>query len=155
MVPSRRELIRSLVRSGGITGDNLGTHVTVETVAYGAQRRRAGMPLRRTTGQVMQGPRLTHDESYDGPYDPNSPPPSGGVRGRLGRQPRRRVKGTRRLRMFFLGKRSATDAPHTFLKLRRKLDGGEGLKESTLQAKLRKSYRSGIAESDLRSADGW
>ena len=52
---------------------NLGP--TTQADLYCSQRRRAQLPLKRTTGEVIQGPRLTHDENYDGEYDPNELPP--------------------------------------------------------------------------------
>ena len=42
---------------------------------YGAQRARAGEPIRTNAGVETEGPRRFHDLFYEGRYNPNSPPP--------------------------------------------------------------------------------
>ena len=58
----------------------------------------------------------------------------------------------KRLTMSFQGKRmSAREAVSTFPNLRKRLDGGKGLKERTLQDKLRKFFRQDkVSGADLR-----
>ena len=83
-------------------------------------RRYGGMkkgPLRNSKREVIEGPRK-------------------------GRNPRPR--GT----MHFLGvRRSAKEASNYFPRLRKMVDGGKGLKQSTIEAKIRKAYKGGIDES--------
>ena len=55
---------------------------------------------------------------------------------RKGRNPRSRT------RMEFLGvRRSAKEASNYFPRLRNMVDGGKGLKQSTIEAKIRKAYK--------------
>ena len=71
---SKRELLRAMLRGGKVLPSMLaGQESALGT--YGSQRRRAGEPLRNRRGDVIQGPRLTHEESYDGPFDPTAPLP--------------------------------------------------------------------------------
>ena len=52
--------------------------------------------------------------------------------------------------MHFLGvRRSAREASHYFPRLRREVDGGKGLKQSTIEAKIRRAYKMGIPQSLL------
>ena len=107
---SSRERLRQLLREGKITTEivaNIPSTSTVEPTRYGSQRRRANLPLKNTRGDVMQGPRLTHDEQYDGPFDPNAPPPKYGAqryhlpprneKGKIMEGPRRQRVETQRL----------------------------------------------------------
>ena len=105
---SKREAIRAMLENGDLTYDkvkdlpDLGP--TTQADYYGSQRRRAKLPLKRTTGEVMQGPRLTHDEDYDGDFDPYELPPgpksyggfrvNGPLRNRFGQV----IEGPRRLK---------------------------------------------------------
>ena len=129
---------------------------------YGSQRRRAQLPLKRTTGDVLQGPRFTHDEDYDGEYDPGERPPGfrdyGGLRrdrplrnglGQIVEGPRRRPtrpymrKGNQTL-ISINGKRiGAKRALDTYPTLREYLQskGKRRVKDSTLVKRLRKQYR--------------
>ena len=70
---SKRELVRAMLRQGRITPDLLTGRVTHVSDAYGSQRR-LNEPLRNVTGNVIQGPRRTHDENYDGLNDPRELP---------------------------------------------------------------------------------
>ena len=71
---SKGEGLRKLLEAGKITFvmvrklPDLGP--TTERDLHGSQRRRAQLPLKRTTGEVTQGPRLTHDDDYDGEFEP-------------------------------------------------------------------------------------
>ena len=75
---SKREAIRAMLESGQLTYDMVSGLPDRGTVTrqdlYGSQRRRANLPLRRVTGEVMEGQRVTHDESYGGDLDPNERP---------------------------------------------------------------------------------
>ena len=52
--------------------------------------------------------------------------------------------------MHFLGvRRSAREASHYFPTLRREVDEGKGLKQSTIEAKIRRAYKKGIDQSLL------
>ena len=135
---SKREFLRSMLRSNRILPSML-TGSALPFGNYGSQRRRANEPLRDTGRVTIQGPRLLHDENYDGPYDPR-------VRQWVVSGVRRRVG------MFFNGtRRSAKEALRLFPKLSNRLDGGKGLKQRTLEAKIRREYKKGIPESDLRT----
>ena len=76
---SKREVICFMLVKGQLTYDLVkglpDLWRTTEEDLYGSQRRRAQLPLKWTTGEVMERPRITHDESYDGPFVPNEPPP--------------------------------------------------------------------------------
>ena len=51
-----------------ITPDMIVGYIPKETEeTYGSQKRRAAELLRNTTEITVQGPRLSHDENYDGP----------------------------------------------------------------------------------------
>ena len=142
----------------------LSDRVDVAPANYGAQRMRAGEPLGDTTRRVVQAPRLSHSVGQDGVYDPNSPPPSVDRRygaqkrgplhnskGQVAEGPRRGKVRLGRGKMYFGGvRRSAKEALHLFPRLWMKLDGGKGLKQRTLENKVRTAYKSGsIPESDL------
>ena len=95
---SKREAIRTMLESGRLTYDtarrlpNSGS--TTQQDLYGSQRRRADLPLKRTTGETVAGPRLTHDERYDGNFDPNELPPGFGIYGGFNRgRPLRNTRG--------------------------------------------------------------
>ena len=52
--------------------------------------------------------------------------------------------------MHFLGvRRSARDASHYFSRLRQMVDGGKGLKQGTIESKIRAAYKRGINQSLL------
>ena len=106
----------------------------------------------------MQGPRLTHDEQYDGPFNPNTPPPKYGAqryhlllrneKGQIVEGPRRQRVEPRRLNKrpvtyisFNSERLTAKRALVKYPKLRKHLLGLKTLKAGTLQAKLRKSRR--------------
>ena len=154
---SKRESIRRMLRSGELTYGRVmnlpDIGRTPEAEFYGSQRRRANLPLRRTTGEVIQGPRLTHDEDYDGPFDPNEPPrvfrgyggfnkrndPGGGSVSRIGKG-----LGAHRNAMVVngkaLGARRALEM-HPFLRKHVMQKGRSGVKDSTLVRRLRRMHR--------------
>ena len=116
--------------------------------AYGSQRRRANLPLKNKKGEVMQGPRLTHDEHFDSPLNPQASPPSPMMRLRqrlneLQLPRKRKIKP--RTYINLNGKRtSAKKALVEYPKLREHLLGlGRGKSEFTLRARLRKKFKAG------------
>ena len=158
---SKREAIRRMLSTGKLTYHkvsklpDLGR--TTRGDLYGSQRRRAELPLKRTTGEEMQGPRLTHDEDYDGPYDPNEPVSvfhgyGGFNKGQPMRNSKRKVvEGprlpTRRVRqptITFLnvnGKRLGAKKAlemHPLLRQHVMQKGKPGVKEVTLAKRIRK-----------------
>ena len=144
---SKRELLRSMLRNNKVTPSMLTEKGVKPTGAYGSQRRRLGEPMRDKVGRITAAPRLTHDERYDGPYDPKEAPPGG----RLLRAPPSSKKASTRKRttMYVDGKkRSATEMLHLYPKLKRQLDKGKGLKQRTLEGKLRKAYKDGTLRLD-------
>ena len=72
---SKRELLRDLLKKSVIIPNMLTNKRAAGSSTYGAQRVRAGEPFRLRTGQSAEGPNRFHDPFYEGPYDPNSPPP--------------------------------------------------------------------------------
>ena len=158
---SKRELLRDL-RKNVITPQMLTNQGAAGHSTYGSQRRRAGEALRTTGGDFVQGPRLSYDPFYEGPYDPNLPPPMDRRYGRqksgaLRNSKRQVVEGPRKGRnrfgrgtMHFLGvRRSAKEASLFFPRLRKEVDGGKGLKQRTIEAKIRRAYKEGIHQSLL------
>ena len=131
-----REKVRKILQGkdkGKITPDMLtgpGANARDKGAFYGAQRARAGEPLRTTGGVGVEGPRRFHDTFYEGPHDPNSPPPMdpryGGQRKNepLRNSKGQEVQGPKKGRsclgrggMQFLGvRRSAREASHYFPK---------------------------------------
>ena len=170
---SKREAIRKLLREGRLSPsivDNLpSTSAQQPHTLYGSQRRRAQLPLKRTTGQVTEGPRLTHDEQYDGPFDPTELPPNYKKYGALRRdQPLRNRKGEilegpRRLPKLripkgkktvisFNGERmGALKAIARFTRLKKYLmeQGRQDVKDRTLVKRLLKLYREGKLPTNL------
>ena len=129
---------------------------------YGAQRARAGEPIRTNTGVETEGPHHFHDPFYEGNYNPNSPPPMdrryGGQkngplrnnRGQIIYGPRKRRNRLGRGTMYFNGVRiSASRARQTFLRLVKRLTNGKNLANSTIESKIRRAYKQGIPQSDL------
>ena len=104
---------------------------------------------------MIQGPRKTHDENYDGPFEPMELPPTQNIT----RQGTRGAKSTRptkkRLVMRFFGQRlSARNGLKRFPKLKLQLKRGQNIKDSTIEKRLREYYRKeGVAVEDLRSYD--
>ena len=170
---SKREAIRKLLRQGKLTPsivDNLPfTSLQQPHTLYGSQRRRAQLPLKRTTGQVTEGPRLTHDKQYDGPFDPTELLTNYKKYGALRRdQPLRNrngeiLEGPRRLPkvripkgkktvLSFNGERtSALRAIERFPRLKKYLmeQGRQGVKDKTLAKRLLKLYKKGNLPTNL------
>ena len=159
---SKRELLRDLLRKNVIVPSMLTNRGATGPSNYGAQRARAGEPIRTTAGVETEGPRRFHDPFFKGCYDPNSPPPMDRRYGGMKKGPLRNskgqvVEGPRKGRnprsrgaMHFLGvRRSARDAFHFFPRLRRQVDGGKGLKQRTIEAKIQQAYKKGIDQSLL------
>ena len=162
---SKREAIRKMLATGKITYDVISklpdTGATTEADLYGSQRRRADLPLKRTTGETIHGPRLTHNERYDGPYDPNEPPKvfrnyGGFNRGRTLRNtrgqevegprlpPRRRPKQPASRALVVNGKRLGAKKAlemHPMLRQHVMQKGKQGVREATLANRLRKMNR--------------
>ena len=149
---SKRNYLRGLLEAGKIgVGALTGPGATVEGL-YGSQRRRAGLPMLDSMRRVIQAPRRTHDGFYEG-LDPTAALP-GGAR----RAARSVVAGVplfrrRRTVIVFDGKRmSSGEALRRYPNLRERLDGGKGLKERSLRAKLLRYYRKGnLLGGDLRT----
>ena len=72
---SKRELLRDILRKHVIVPSMLTDRGAAGSSTYGEQTARAGEPLHTTSGKEVQGPRRFHDTAYEGPYEPNSPPP--------------------------------------------------------------------------------
>ena len=175
---SKREAIRAMLENGDLTYDkvkdlpDLGP--TTRADYYGSQRRRAKLPLKRTTGEVVQGPRLTHDEDYDGEFDPFELPPGhkiyGGFRvnGPLRNNFGQVIEGPRRLKRPYVrkggrtllvinGKRvSSKRALVIYPKLREYLQtmGKKGVRDSTLAKRLLKAYRESKVPESVTSLRG-
>ena len=130
---SKRELLRDL-RKHVIVPRMLTNQGAAGPSTYGAQRARAGEPIRTNAGSEAEGPRHFHDPFYEGPYNPNSPPPmdrryggqkNGPLRNNKGQiiyGPRKRRSRLGRGTMYFNGVRmSASRARQTFPRLVRRL----------------------------------
>ena len=106
--------MRDLLRKNVIVPGMLTGRGAAEPSTYGAQSRRAGRPLRTTASVPVEGPARFHDPFYEGPYDPNSPPPMDRRYGAMKKdQPLRNSKG----QVVFGPKKDATlvgEAPCTF-----------------------------------------
>ena len=160
---SKRELLRDLLRKNVIMPSMLTDQGAAGPSTYGAQRARAGEPIRTNTGVETEGLRRFHDPFYEGPYNPNSPPPtdrryggqkrSGPLRNSKGQVIYGPKKGRNRLgrgTMYFNGVRmSASRARQTFPRLVRRLTNGKNLANSTIESKIRGAYKQGIPQSDL------
>ena len=154
---SKRELLRDLLKKNVITSEMLTDKGVAGPSTYGAQRVRAGEPFRLNTGESAEGPNRFHDTFYEGPYDPMDRRYGGMRKGSLRNSKGQIVEGPRKGRnprgrglMHFLGvRRSAKDASNYFPRLRRMVDGGKGLRQRTIEAKIRKAYKKGIDQSLL------
>ena len=170
---SKREAIRKLLRQGKLTPSVVGnlpsTSAQQPHTLYGSQRRRAQLPLKRTTGQVTEGPRLTHDEQYDGPFDPAELPSNYKKYGALRRDqplrnrngeilegPRRppkvRIPKGKKTVLSFNGERaSGLKAIGRFPRLKRYLmeQGRKGVKDRTLAKRLLGLYKKGNLPTNL------
>ena len=159
---TKRETVRRWLRQGKLTPIVVdswpSTSTQPQSTLYGSQRRRAGLPLKRTTGEEMQGPRQTHDEDYDGPFDPTELSPGykkyGGFRRDQPMRNGRRTTKTGQVAHFqgkknnhFLSAIKAVRLP----RLRAFLEGqGRGGKaDSTLVRKLLKAYKEGTLPTNL------
>ena len=89
---SRRELLRDL-RKKVIVLEMLTGQGAARPSTYGSQSRHAGLPLKTTAGVEIEGPRLSCDPFYEGPYDPNSPPPMDTRYGGQKKGPLRNTRG--------------------------------------------------------------
>ena len=159
----KRELLRDLLRREKVTPNMLVGRSIAPMLTYGSQRRCAGEALRNTRGSFISGPRFSHDENYDGRYDPREAlsdrrysglrkGPLRNTKGKVVEGPRKGIVRKGHGNMYFRGeRRSAKEAIRLFPRLRKKLDGGKGLKQSMLEGKLRKYYKTGIPESELAS----
>ena len=154
---SKRELLRDLLKKGAITPSMItGRGATVPST-YGAQSRRAGKPLRTTASVSIEGRARFHDTVYEGPYEPTDRRYGAMKKGALRNSKGEVIEGPRRGRnprprgtMHFLGvRRSAKEASNYFPRLKKMVDGGKCLKQSTIEAKIRKAYKRGIDESLL------
>ena len=109
--------------------------------------------MKDSAGRVISGPRLTHGDSYAGPLNPNLTPPVG--KKKVAKSLAKGFGLLRRKRtvMVFAGERlSSREALERFPNLIKRLDGGKGLKERSLQAKLLGYYKKGdMLGKDLRT----